>query len=103
MTQWTQVWVGASGSSTIRAKSLVLGGTPFQLNSGETLSPSQEAYLAGIMPPSLKEELWSLRVDFFLSPAAHAAGFRRTSGNNRTTPIRIAGFNLDTRASLSHL
>ena len=59
-TQWTHVPIGASGSSTIRAKDWVPAGGSFQASAGEMFLPMQE-YLAGMDCPFENASLVSSR------------------------------------------
>ena len=55
-TQWTQVPIGASGSSTMSAKDCVPAGGSFQASAGEMFFPLQE-YLAGMDCPFMNASL----------------------------------------------
>src|SRR5437879_2487154 len=57
-TQWTQVPMGASGSSAISAKLFAPLGTSDQLKGGDTSCPSQ-VYDLGIIPPASNAKLFS--------------------------------------------
>src|SRR5262245_28946839 len=59
-TQWTQVPIGASGSSTISARDFVPAGGSFQERPGEMFLPMQE-YLAGMDCPFANASLVKLR------------------------------------------
>src|SRR5512139_3208567 len=59
-TQCTQVPIGASGSSTMRAKDCVPEGGSFQARAGEIFLPVQ-AYLAGMDCPFMNASLVSSR------------------------------------------
>src|SRR5438067_13805408 len=69
-TQCTQVPRGASGSSAISAKLLVLAGAPPQLSLGDLSSPWQ-VNSCGIWPPGWKASLFSVNFKF-ASACAHA-------------------------------
>src|SRR6266849_2744157 len=56
-TQCTQVPLGASGSSVMSAKLLVLAGTADQLKGGDMSEPSH-VYFGGIIPPISNAELF---------------------------------------------
>ena len=62
-TQWTQVPIGASGSSTIRAKDFVPAGGSFQARAGEMFFPMQE-YFAGMDCPFTNASLVNVRAIF---------------------------------------
>src|SRR6266702_5832231 len=49
ISQWVQTPAGASGSSAMRARDLVLAGTSIQVSLGERSAPSQ-VYFSGILP-----------------------------------------------------
>jgi len=59
-TQWTQVPIGASGSSTMRAKDFVLAGGSSQARAGEMFFPMHE-YLAGMDCPFANASLVKVR------------------------------------------
>src|SRR4026208_2361836 len=59
-TQWTQVPIGASGSSTRRAKDFVPAGGSFQVRAGEMFFPTHE-YLAGMDCPFANASLVNVR------------------------------------------
>ena len=59
-TQWTQVPIGASGSSTMRAKDFVPAGESFQARAGEMFLPTHE-YLAGMDCPFVNASLVNVR------------------------------------------
>src|SRR5579872_6355638 len=99
MTQWTQVWPGASGSSTMRAKYLVPLGGFFQFTSGEIL-PLPQVYLSGIMPPSLKEVLRNSMPVFFLGVAPRVEKPDTQSKATAAKPHKTAEMNFVIRASL---
>jgi hypothetical protein len=54
-----KVPIGASGSSQIKTNDLVPLGALSQDNCGDIFAPSQ-VYLAGIIPPSLNESLFTI-------------------------------------------
>jgi hypothetical protein len=74
--QCTKVPEGASGSSMIRAKLLVVSGAPVQARGGEMFPPSFE-YLLGITPSSWKARLVSFK--FMMLPGMHAIYRKKVS------------------------